>query len=221
MKPLLKYLEHCAGFYSLLAWLEEEKKEGFSYQLSNQIIELDTLRSRYFSLGIKKGTKEVFLAIQPSESDWFRLIKWNKVIIKNNRNKIYFLADVVDGDQQENPDMPPFAISLTIDSIDKIMILQSIKNLVGREYFQDDTGTIHVNFHKKLFTIPIEIYESNTPIVPTVNIYSHSEIISSKESGLQFSAPPEFLGDINEAKSLTDKWNSKEKLLRKNAEKLK
>lgn len=223
MKHLDKYLEHCAGLYSFLAWLEEESALGMPYEISNQVIYLDKLISRYFSFGTVRGSKELFIAIQPSEAEWFGLVSWSKIILKPNSNYVYFLANTVLGDQEEQPDIPCFAIALSVDTIDKIKIFHNIEKLIGREYFQDDAGNIHVNFHKKLFSIPVEIYDAEKPIIPDGTIFDYSHILANKEMGLQssFSNIPEFVGDVNEAQSLLSKWKDREEALKKNAEKLK
>jgi len=216
MNDLEKYIEHCAGLYGLLAWLESEVKNGFSYQISNQIIYLDPLISRYFSLGIsqsKKIKKKFFIAIQPIESKWFYLIKWNNIVLRNGDNYMYFVANTVFGDQNEYPDIPGFAIGLYIDTKEKRELLVRVNKIIGREYFQDDTGWINVNHHKILFELPVFYYEKNQKIVSAEDITDYSHLLAQKEQSLQsiYTEMPEFLGDIANIKGseeLMKKWRN-------------
>lgn len=223
MKHLDQYLEHCAGIYNFLAWLEEESKLGIPYEISNQVILFNNLISRYFSFGVATGSKDIFLAVQPSEAEWFSLIKWTKVIVRENDSYLYFLAKTIEGDQKEQPDIPSFGIGLYIDTLDKINLISQLNSLSGREYYKDESSKIYVNFHKRLFNIPVETYEENETILNSENIFDYSQILAMKEHGLQdiFTSTPEFIGDVNEAQALLGKWKQKEEALMKNAEKLK
>jgi hypothetical protein len=222
MSHLKKYVEHCAGIYNFLAWIEEEKKIGQPYEISNQVIYLNQLISRYFSLGSVHGSKEIFLAIQPSECEWFRLISWNKVIIKENENNLYFLANLFPGDQKEQPDLPPFAISLDIDTYQKRKLISQLNILSGREYYKDEKGEINVNFHSKVFSLNVEIYDKNKPIIKDTEFVDYSHILAMKEHELKntYIEIPNFIGDSSEAQKLLNKWSSKEKALLKNSQNL-
>jgi len=124
MKKFEKYIEHCAGLYSFLAWIENETKNGIPYEILHDVIYLDPLISRNFSLGISNGKKsnnQPFFAIQPSETEWFYLIKWNKVVLRENDNYIYFISNSIFGDQEEQPDIPAFAIALYVDTKEKLL----------------------------------------------------------------------------------------------------
>jgi hypothetical protein len=214
MNNLEKYIEHSSGLYCFLAWIEKESDNGMPYEISNQIIYLDPLLSRYFSLGIsqtKKDKKDPFLAIQPLESQWFSLIKWTNIALKDNDPYIYFIANTVLGDQENFPDIPCFAIGLYIDTTEKKALLSTIKNLVGREYFMDETKTIHINFHKNIFKLPVNRYDNEQSIIPKDEFIDYSKIISMKELGVQnnYSQRPDFVGDIAKVEGtegLIKKW---------------
>lgn len=223
MNNLELYVKHCAGFYSLLVWLDKESKDGIDYQISNQIILFNKLISRYFSFGITKNSKEIFLAIQPNEKKWFSLILWDKVILKENDNFIYFLSKIVEGDHCEQPDIPSFAIGLYVDTKDKLNIVSNIKKISGREYYQDETGFVNVNFHQKIFDLEIYNFEENQSIVENETTFNFSDILKNKENEIKnkISDKTEFIGDLVETKSIINNWKQKDLALIKNAEKFK
>ncbi|NCQ52307.1 hypothetical protein GW796_10580 [archaeon] len=214
MKKFEKYIEHCAGLYSFLAWIENETKNGIPYEILHDVIYLDPLISRNFSLGISNGKKsnnQPFFAIQPSETEWFYLIKWNKVVLRENDNYIYFISNSIFGDQEEQPDIPAFAIALYVDTKEKLDILSALSTLVGREYYQDDAKIVHINFHKKLFTLPLEKYIKNQAIIINEHLHDYSEILARREHEVinKYSQIPVFLGDTGNvigSEKLMEKW---------------
>lgn len=209
MNNLEEYVEHCAGIYSFLSWMEKESDNGLPYEISNQIIYLSPLLSRYFSLGVsqaKKQRRNPFLAIQSSEAEWMYLIKWNNVALRENDNSLYFIANTVYGDQEDYPDIPGFAIALQIDTKEKKEILSGIEYLIGREYFQDDTNEIHINFHKPIFKLPVKQYNRDKPIVEANEALDYSQILAMKEQGIQshYSEKPDFIGEVGKVEGSED-----------------
>lgn len=223
-----KYLIHCAGLYNMLAWLEEQQNQGMPCKISQQIewddtkiingapsktsqqiISVHPLASRFFSLGIKKDKKhkKPFLAIQPNESQWFSMIQWERIVIRQRDMNIYFIAKTIKGDEQEYPDIPAFALALSVDTIEKLDLLCRMTNLDGREYWQEYDGTIRINFHNKLFSLPVSLIENGTPVIASdKHIVDFNELMSRKEGILQniynTANPPEFKGDVAQ---VTDK----------------
>lgn len=195
------YIKHVSGIYYLLQWIENQKIQGMASSIMNEMIYFHPLISRYFSLGItknKKFGKELFFASQPDESIWFSLIQWDKAIIKDNDIHLYFISKKISGDNEEFPDIPQFGIAFSFDSIDKINLLKKVKQISGREYFQDESQMIKINFHKKLFDLPLFIYEKNTPFIEDSKSFDYSDIIRKKEQivASKYSNEPEFKGDI-------------------------
>jgi hypothetical protein len=218
MNNLEDYVEHCAGIYSFLSWMEKESENGLPYEISNQIIYLNPLLSRYFSLGVnqsKRHRKNPFLAIQSSEAEWMYLIKWKNIALRENDTCLYFIANTIYGDQEDYPDIPGFAIALQIDTKEKREILSEIEHLIGREYFQDDVGEVHINFHKSLFKLPVKQYEKDKTIVEANEVLDYSHILAMKEQGIQttYAERPEFIGDIAQVEGteeLLKKWKKGE-----------
>lgn len=218
MNNLEEYVEHCAGIYSFLSWMEKESNNGLPYEISNQIIYLSPLLSRYFSLGISEAKKhkgQPFLAIQSSEAEWMYLIKWNNIAIRVDDNTLYFIAKTIHGDQEEYPDIPGFAIGIRVDTKEKLEILSEIDKLIGRQYFKDDTNEVHVNFHKSLFKLNIKRYDKNQIIVEEDTFIDYSQILAMKEQGMQssYSEKPEFLGEVGAiegTEELLKKWKKNE-----------
>lgn len=86
-----EYILHCAGFYNLLFWLENQDKIGQKISLLNNIIYLSELTSSFISIAIstnKKG-KKPFLAFQYSTHTWLKNISWSHVSIRENDNNLY------------------------------------------------------------------------------------------------------------------------------------
>jgi hypothetical protein len=218
MNNLEEYVEHCAGIYSFLSWMEKESDNGLPYEISNQIIYLNPLLSRYFSLGISEAKRQKgkpFLAVQSSEAEWMYLIKWNNIAIREEDQTLYFIAQTIHGDQEEYPDIPGFAIGIKVDTKEKLEILKEIENLIGREYFKDDTNEVHVNFHKSLFKLTIKRYEKEKAIVEEDAFVDYSQILAMKEQGVlsTYSEKPEFLGEIGHIEGTEDllkKWKKNE-----------
>ncbi len=200
MNYLEKYIEHCSGFYSLLAWIESQSENGKPYSTLNNIIYFEPIISKYFSFGVVKGTKkskEPFLAVQPIESEWFSLIKWKNLVLRDNDPYLYFISEPVKGDQETFPDIPSFAIALYIDTREKKSIIENLKTLSGREYFLDFDKQIRINFHKKIFNLKIENFAENTPLVSEEALFDYSEIILKQETKMVgYSDKPEFKGDV-------------------------
>jgi hypothetical protein len=218
MNNLEQYVEHCAGIYSFLSWMEKESDNGLPYEISNQIIYLSPLLSRYFSLGVSEAKKhkgKPFLAIQSFEAEWMYLVKWNHIAIRNNDNTLYFIAKTIHGDQEDYPDIPGFAIGIRVDTKEKLAILSEVENLIGREYFKDDTNEVHVNFHKSLFKLAVKRYEKEQIIVEEDTLMDYSQLLAMKEQGIQstYSERPEFLGEVGQiegTEELLKKWKKNE-----------
>lgn len=197
-----QYLIHCAGFYNFLTWMEEQNKAGMPSKIAGQTIYLHPLVSRFFALGIaktKKLNKEPFLAIQPSESQWFSMIVWDKLCVRERDMHLYFVSKTIEGDTENYPDIPPFCVALSFDTLDKANILHKINNLVAREYRQDDNGEIKINFHNKIFSLPISHLSYDEPFMKEEKVINYTDLMLKKEKVLEqtFLSAPEFQGDIN------------------------
>lgn len=221
-----QYLLHAAGIYAMLAWVEDQKNSGTPVNITNQTIFFHPLTSRYFSIGVsknKKLAKNPFLAIQPNEASWMKLIQWDKFYIKERDLHLYLVSKLIRGDGIEFPDIPPLAVAISFDTLDKINLLKEIGTIDGREYYKEDatnyfknnddenekvfhvTGKVMINLHSKLFdSIKIKQLEKDEHYMENVLYTNYSDILTSKETNLQSTysnGAPVFQGDDREAKS--------------------
>lgn len=220
-----QYLLHAAGMYAMLAWIEDQKISGTPVNITNQTIFFHPLTSRYFSIGVsknKKLAKNPFLAIQPNEASWMKLIQWDKFYIKERDLHLYMVSKLIRGDGIEFPDIPPLAIAISFDTLDKINLLKEIGNIDGREYYKEDatnyfknddgakishvSGKVMINLHSKLFeAIKIVKLDKDEHYLESNILYTnYSDILTSKETNLQSTysgGAPVFQGDDREAKS--------------------
>lgn len=219
-----KYILHCSGLYAMLAWINEQKNQGLACKVNNQIIYSHPLAGRLFSLGISKNknfSKDPFLAIQPNENKWFSLVQWEKICVRERDLHLYFVAGLVKGNETDYPDIPPFIFAVSFDSIEKIKILNKLEKIDGREYRMDEDGSIKINFHSKIFSLPVEKKQYEEPIIDfSGNYTSYADLMRQKESYLQQNfqdgSPPEFKGDtslasesLNESSSFFEKMKKK------------
>lgn len=230
-----QYLLHSAGIYAMLGWIEDQKKSGTPIKIDNQTIFLHPLTSRYFSIGVsknKKLSKEPFLAIQPNEAGWIKLIQWDTFFIRERDLNLYMVSKLLTGDGDNFPDIPPFAIAIAFDTIEKINLLSDIKSLDGREYYKENAtqyfqdnrkdnpeektyaqGRVIINFHSKLFdSIKIKkLSKDNSYLNNNLQYTNYHDILTNKETKLQgtFSGgAPVFKGDENNAlSSLSSFWD--------------
>lgn len=195
-----QYLLHCAGFYMMLAWMEKQSEIGTGSKMANQTIYLSSLGSQYFALGVanKKKAKFPFLAIQPNESEWMRLMSWDSVVLRERDNYLYLISSIIKGDQIEYPDIPSFAIAIHFDDISKLDLLKNYQKLDAREFFVDSDSAVRVNYHNKIFNLPIKRLGYYEPYLHNNNLTHYSELLSNKEKTLQAiyqDGPPEYKGD--------------------------
>lgn len=205
-----KYLLHCSGLYTMLAWMNEQQNNGLACKIANQMIYSHPLAARLFSLGISKNKKignVPFFAIQPNENKWFSLIDWKHICIRERDLHLYFISNLVKGNNIDYPDIPPFVFAISFDTLDKIKLLEKIKQLDGREYRMDEEGQIKINFHSKIFSLPvITKYYDEVILEPIEGYVNYTELMRQKEHYLQnqftLGAPPEFKEDTSLGSSL-------------------
>lgn len=196
-----KYLTHNAGLYALFAWMTAQEESGMPCHNQGQIIYLNPLISRYFSLGVcnKKGLEHLpFLAIQPMEKKWISLIQWDCAVIKEKDNFLYLIAQFIKGDGSNFPDIPSFAIAFEFDTASKLDLIKDINCLQGREYAKDYVGQINVNFHNTIFSLPVkhELEENNFELPESL---TYEKLMFQNEKALlndYLDGEPEFKGDL-------------------------
>lgn len=229
-----QYLLHSAGMYAMLGWIEDQRKSGTPVKINQQTIFLHPLTSRYFSIGVSKNKKVVkspFLAVQPNEAAWIKLIQWDCFFIRERDLHLYMVSKLVVGDNTEFPDIPPFAVAISFDSSAKINLISEFNVIDGREYHKEDAttyfkdsqkesgernsneGKVMINLHSKLFNaIKIHtISKDEFYLKDNLEYVDYSQILTNKETNLQnvfASGAPIFQGDEREAQSaLTGFWD--------------
>lgn len=197
-----KYLIHSSGVYALLGWIEQQESRGNTFNVVNETIHLSTLGAKQFALGTSrhKKAKLPFLAMQPNETQWIKLIQWDYIAVREQSNYLYLVSKVVEGDKLEFPDIPAFALAIPFDMPEKLELIKEVEKLDGREFFVESDDKILINYHQKIFSLKIKRFDAIEPYMENQKIVNYVDIMREKESYLQntFSTlnPPAFQGDI-------------------------
>lgn len=198
-----KYLTHITGITYLYKWMEEQENQGMPCKIEKGVIKFSHLLSQYFAIGIsKKPTKETknpFLTLQTSESDWIKMVQWERAVIRENDLYLYLLSSVVLGDGIEFPDIPSMAIGIRFDHPDKLTSLKRHHQLDGREITQNEEGEISINMHKPVFRVDLKFIAVNENILSLesqqVNV-STEELLKRKIQNTNVFDRPAFKGDL-------------------------
>lgn len=217
-----KYLLHCAGIYTMLAWIEKQTSLGTGSDVFQETVFIPPLGCRYFALGAsrKKKVRNPFLAIQPNEAQWIEMISWEKVVIRKNDSHLYLISSLVKGDEEKFPDIPSFALAIEFDTMEKLDLIKHVKKLECREFFIDTDDCIRVNYHSRIFNLPLILLDEFEPYLENQEVYDYSRLLSQREQILQarfdgYSAPTyqgqaaEFVDE--ESKKLFEKFKEKVK----------
>jgi hypothetical protein len=205
-----KYLTHSSGLYGMLSWIKEQEHSGTPVILNNNTIYIHHLTARYFSLAIgREKNRKVFLAVQPNESCWIKLIDWSHFVLKENDSHLYIVSKKIEGDENEFPDIPSFSIAIPFDMIEKLDVLKDIQSLEGKE-FRLENNKIYLNLKTKIIdNLKIVKISQNETHIDSSNYFDYHQVLLNKESSLlsKFAGIiPEFKGDIDEAKSIHKKF---------------
>lgn len=163
-----QYFEHSVGITNLMNWLARWQKFNKSYDITQTTIELGDLISGRFAIGVPKNKsfgKNVFICIQPEELLWAKSIKWSRLVIKEGSNKLYLVSERVEGDSENIPDIPAFAISLNFDSDEKISFLRAQKNIDFRELWYDEQKQQRISRSLPLWTLPLGIISLDADVI--------------------------------------------------------
>jgi len=169
-----KYLSHSVGITNLINWLGRWHKFNQSYEIGETMIELGSLVSGRFGVGIPKNKsfgKHIFIAVQPEELMWIKLISWDRCVIREGEDKLYIVAKRLAGDEESLPDVPAFALSLLFDSSEKIELLKTQKNIDFRQlWYEDDNNTQHISRSLPLLSLPLLTTEKDSEILSETEI---------------------------------------------------
>lgn len=184
MTDVKKYLLHSSGFYNLIIWLAELKKYGMPCDVNNNIIQINPLFSKYLSFGIsvtQKSGGDPFIAVPSQEARWMHMMEWSKIVFRKNDNYIYFITKSVVSPSPAYPDIPSFGLAFYVDLKDKTNLISFDKEIIIREYFQEDNNALYINYHNSVFKTSIENIPEDfmIPLDNNKDIKNYAEFLTS------------------------------------------
>lgn len=215
-----KYIQHCIGGTAFLSWMMLWNNQYKSYQIEEgAIISLDLNASSRF--GILTPIRKVygvepFLVVQKEELSWFDEIVWDRVVIKKNVPKIYFVAKKITTEDNILKNLPSFSFAIQFHDYDLISNLIKFKNLGYRNIWFDEEGEAHIPRGKNKKNIPLFIQEENSNVLSEYEasqtyslqdeLFRELKLLEGKFGNKQV----EFIGDkpIFEEKELQDIYNN-------------
>lgn len=201
-----KYLMHCSGLYTLIGWLREIQLSGLECVHLKNTITLHPVVARRFGIGFSRGkntNNNAFFAIQSNEHKWMKLIKWDKVYIRENDCNIYLVSKQSPGDQSRYPDIPAFTIIIPIDFREKLQLFQDINKIEGRELTYNEDNKMKINFSSRLFNITVKHLAENEELpIPEASSFTRSDVISKNEAfAMSTQSNYAFVGNEKESNS--------------------
>lgn len=183
MQEIKQYLTHCSGFYSFISWLDEQKRSGLPFDITDNIINLNPMFSQYVSMGVstlKRSKGDAFIAIPCQEAKWMSMMSWSEIIFRKNDNHIYLLSSGVESPTSQYPDIPGFTISFYVDLKEKISLLHNLKKIIVREYRLEDDNGVYINYHNSVCEVPVRVISENDAIINTTNTVDYDTFISNQ-----------------------------------------
>lgn len=215
-----KYIQHCIGGTAFLSWIMLWNNQYKAYQIEEgAIISLDLNASSRF--GILTPIRKVygvepFLVVQKEELSWFDEIVWDRVVIKKNIPKIFFVAKKITTEDNILKNLPSFSFSIQFHDYDLISNLIKFKSLGYRNIWFDEEGEAHIPRGKNKKTIPLFIQEENSNVLSEYEasqtyslqdeLFRELKLLEGKFENRQV----EFIGDkpIFEEKELQEIYNN-------------
>lgn len=143
-----KYLRHQKGLALLWFWMEQWKDlRGWSW--SNAELRLSALASQRFLLGSprsRRGVKQPvpFVGVQSDEAAWIKRIEWKRAVWDPSIGVLWLVSAVQKSPDVSWPDLPSFAVGLTIDPVEKMGQWAGPK-LGVRGVWWDEESVLHVD----------------------------------------------------------------------------
>ena len=220
MEKSEEYIKHAAGIYDLLIWTKNQESLGAKCKYLNDTIFVPKILSRYFTLSVNPKNKLPILGVQKSEATWIKLISWENISIRDKDSTLYLISKTIPGDNEQYPDILPFAIALELDSENILNLLKSLKHIEARNLSLYNKKP-HINLHSKLFKIPIRTlkYQESYLNEKTYSAIDDLRKIKEKKQQDHYEVIPEFIGDPNEAQSILGSFWAKQKKFWDNAPK--
>ena len=194
------YLEHLSGMAALVEWLAEGKRAGIDFDVTPTAVSIPNRASNRFCLGVPRSRRwgrHPFIAVQRREALFFKLLKIARAVIVRGDNKIHFITKAVRGDQENYPDIPPFVISVSMDSHDKTAMLSSAKSIQCRGFWFNDMGEIEISIKAVFWSVPISVVEKGAPLLTAADMSegpSLSELVRMKIESTNVGSNPGYRG---------------------------
>lgn len=153
-----EYLDHLTGISSLVLWLDELERAGFSYRIDGHLVILSDAISKRFCIGVpshRSFGRYPFLAVQPREARFMRLIRFTKAVVYPDSRGLYLVASALSGDGASYQDIPPVALMLPFDGAQKPEILSMSPRLEAKSLWFDDVGTPRVGNKDVFWSVPL------------------------------------------------------------------
>lgn len=184
MSNVKKYLLHSSGFYDFIIWLSELQKYGMNSEVQNNIVQINPLFSKYLSFGISTTVKSggvPFIAVPSQEARWMHRLEWKKVVFRKNDNFVYFVTKAMKCPNSSYPDIPSFGVAFYLDLKEKASLVNVSKDIIIREYFQEDNLALYINYHNYVFKVDVENIDEDKKIILDYNedIKSYAEFLTS------------------------------------------
>jgi hypothetical protein len=186
----------------LFEWLRQSHQIKMDGTVKNKILTLDDSLSQRFAFGFPKKTlsaakPQPFLGIQRTERIWMHPMQWHHAYVKRNDRKLYLVTSHAVSDDSQFPDIPSFCIAISVNDPDKLSLLFNQKTnqkILGREMWIDDSFVTHVNTNASLFSLPLTMLESNSPIPldtnDPVDVISLQDEAQALQNGYQIPQQP-------------------------------
>ena len=163
---------HVIAIGRLMEWLRQGHQVKMDGTVNNRILTLDDSMSQRFAFGFPKrvdnGPKpQPFLGIQRTERAWMHPMQWKGAYVKANDRRLYFVTAAIASNDDRHPDLPSFAIGITVNDPEKLTLLfreRGQPRIEGREMWIDEGVKTRVNFRSTLFSMPLVLLDSKTPI---------------------------------------------------------
>lgn len=171
------YVKHSIGITGMLSWVMrwQQYKEAIIVE-NGSIINLSLLPSSRFGLVFPLASaygKIPFIVMQNEELSWFKDINWNRVMIKKNVPRLYFISEKIKGFNYSMPDLPAFSFSIEFDYYEKIENLFSNKKIGLKNIWFDQSGEAHIPKGKHLAEIAVYNNKKEQPVLSESETSTH------------------------------------------------
>lgn len=179
----------------LMEWLRHGHQVRMDGSVNNKILTLDDSLSQRFAIGFPKRVENIakpfpFIGIQRTERAWMHPMQWKGAYVKEGDRRLYFVTATTPSNDIRHPDIPSFAIAVTVNDSEKLSLLfrdKGARKLEGREMWIDENLSTRINLRSTLFSMPLTFLDSRTPIpLDSDDVEPVSTIQSEAQKELQY-----------------------------------